>query len=71
MYEDDPEEYAHDLLTEEMWIDALGYPILGTAKSLQNITRKDFYEYMCDFYVPDNCVISVVGNLKKVSCSLS
>ena len=66
MYEDDPEEYAHDLLTEEMWIDGpLGYPILGTAKSLQNITRKDLYEYMCDFYVPDNCVISVVGNFKE------
>lgn len=66
MYEDDPEEYAHDLLTEEMWSDGpLGYPILGTAKSLRNITRNDLFKHMFDYYVPDNCVISVVGNFKE------
>lgn len=66
MYEDDPEEFAHDLLTEEMWSEGpLGYPILGTAKSLENITDEDLYRFMSDFYVPDNCVISVVGNFKE------
>lgn len=66
MYEDDPEEYVHDLLTEEMWSDGpLGYPILGTAESLQQISSNDLYKFMSDYYVPDNCVISVVGNFKE------
>lgn len=66
MYEDDPEEFAHDLLTEEMWSEGpLGYPILGTAKSLENITKDALHEYMSYYYVPDNCVISVVGNFKE------
>lgn len=66
MYEDDPEELVHDLLTEEMWDGVpLGYPILGTAKSLESITRDDLLEYMSLFYVPDNCVISVVGNFEE------
>lgn len=66
MYEDDPEELAHDLLTEQMWSDGpLGYPILGTANSLENITREDLFEHMSYFYVPDNCVISVVGNFDE------
>ena len=66
MYEDDPEELVHDLLTEEMWNGVpLGYPILGTVESLESITRDDLLEYMSSFYVPDNCVISVVGNFEE------
>jgi predicted Zn-dependent peptidase len=66
MYEDDPEELVHDLLTEEIWDGVpLGYPILGTAESLGSITRDDLIKYMSSFYVPDNCVISVVGNFEE------
>lgn len=66
MYEDDPEELVHDLLTEEMWNGVpLGYPILGTAESLESITREELLDYMSLFYVPDNCVISVVGNFEE------
>lgn len=66
MYEDDPEEYVHDLLTEEMWSDGpLGYPVLGTAESLNSITRDDLFEHMSHFYIPDNCVIAVVGNFEE------
>ena len=66
MYEDDPEELVHDLLTEEMWNGVpLGYPILGTVESLESISRDDLLEYMSLFYVPDNCVISVVGNFEE------
>ncbi len=66
MYEDDPEELVHDLLTEEMWNGVpLGNPILGTVESLESITRENLLEYMSLFYVPDNCVISVVGNFEE------
>lgn len=66
MYEDDPEELVNDLLSEEMWNGSpLGYPILGTAESLENITKDDLLNYMSLYYVPDNCVISVVGNFEE------
>jgi len=66
MYEDDPEELVNDLLSEEMWNGSpLGFPILGTAESLESITREDLLDYMSLFYVPDNCVISVVGNFEE------
>lgn len=66
MYEDDPEELVHDILTEEMWNGcSLGYPILGTQKSLKNIKRDMMLEYMADYYIPDNCVISVVGSFEE------
>lgn len=63
MYEDDPEELVHDLLTERIWSDGpLGYPILGTRESLERMTRDSLYDYMSTYYIPDNCLISVVGN---------
>lgn len=66
MYEDDPEELVHDLLTEEIWSEGpLGYPILGTLESLENISRNALFDYMSTYYVPDNCVISVVGNFDE------
>ncbi len=66
MYEDDPEELVHDLLTERIWSDGpLGYPILGTQVSLGNLTRESLFEYMSTYYIPDNCLISVVGNFEE------
>ncbi|NLX64933.1 MAG: insulinase family protein [Clostridiaceae bacterium] len=66
MYEDDPEELVNDLLSEEMWNGSpLGFPILGTAASLEGITREDLLDYMSLYYVPDNCVISVAGNFEE------
>ncbi len=66
MYEDDPEELVHDILTERIWSDGpLGYPILGTRESLEKLTRQSLYNYMSTYYIPDNCLISVVGNFDE------
>lgn len=66
MYEDDPEERVHDLLAEEMWGEGpLRYPILGTIESLKGLKRDDLFEHMSNYYIPDNCVISVVGNFEE------
>lgn len=68
MYEDDPEELVHDLLTEGIWSEGpLGYPILGTRKSLESITQADIHDYMSNYYTPDNCVITVVGNFDEAN----
>ena len=66
MYEDDPEELVHDMLTERIWSEGpLGYPILGTSDSLNNIDRNSIHDYMSQYYIPDNCLISVVGNFDE------
>ncbi len=66
MYEDTPEELVHDVLAEKSWHgNALGYSILGSAKSLKKITRDDILDYMKKYYVPQNCVVSVVGNFER------
>lgn len=66
MYEDEPEEMVHDILDEAAWDGStLGYPILGTRSSLNKINKKTIKQYMAQHYVPDNCVISVVGNFDE------
>ncbi len=63
MYEDSPEELVHDILSETVWSgDSLGYPILGTKKSLEDINRQEILQYINDFYAPANTVIALAGN---------
>ncbi|MBC7766044.1 MAG: insulinase family protein [Hyphomonadaceae bacterium] len=63
MYEDSPEDLAYDNMTEAVWAgDALGRPILGTEQSLANINAQTMRQYMAQYYVPKNAVISVAGN---------
>jgi len=64
MYEDSPEELVHDLLHKTVWkSNPLGFPILGTAKTLTGITRQKILEYKKANYIPNNVVIAVVGNV--------
>ena len=66
MYEDSPEELVHDILSETVWEgSAIGYPILGTRKSLRSINRETITEYMKERYTPGNMVISVAGNFEE------
>jgi predicted Zn-dependent peptidase len=63
MYEDSPEEIVHDLMSSTVWGgNSLGYPILGSPKSLNGISREMMQDYMGTNYIPSNCVISVAGN---------
>lgn len=65
MYEDSPEELVSDLLSETVWSgDPLGYPILGTDKSLKGLKRESFTDYMASNYIPSNSVIAVAGNFE-------
>lgn len=63
MYEDSPEDLAHDLLYQSIFKNnSLGLPILGINDSLKEINREKMIKYMQEYYVPNNAVISVVGN---------
>ncbi len=41
-----------------------GEPILGTVKSLEGIRREDFFTYLRNFYVPNNMIVAVVGDVR-------
>jgi len=66
MYEDSPEELVHDMLTETVWGgSAIGYPILGTRKSLRVMNRDIISQYMQERYTTDRTVLSIAGNFDE------
>lgn len=65
MYEDTPDELIHDLFLAAAWPDnPLGKPILGTAKSLDQIDRSMVKSYIERQYVPEKIVIAAAGSLE-------
>lgn len=65
MYEDSPEDLVHDLFSQAVWSgNPLGMSILGTEESLGNLSRDKIIDYFNENYIPQNIVISVVGNFK-------
>ncbi|MET1247846.1 pitrilysin family protein [Sporolactobacillus sp. STCC-11] len=66
MYEDTPDDLVHDLLSATSFAHhPLGYPILGTQKTLADFGPDDLRAYMRTHYTPDNIVISVAGNVTE------
>ncbi len=67
MYEDMPEEAGFDLLQGEIWKgNSLGYPILGTVKSISEFNESIIKEYYAKHYRCDNTVLGVGGDFFKV-----
>lgn len=65
MYEDSPEDLVHDLFSQAVWSgNPLGMSILGTEETLNNLNREKILEFFNENYIPQNVVISVVGNFK-------
>lgn len=66
MYEDTPDDLVHDLLGKAVYGNhPLGFPILGTEKTLETFTRETLHSYMKERYTPENVVISVAGNVSE------
>jgi len=65
MIEDTPDEYVHILFQELFWKDnPLGYPIYGTAESVEKIDRDRILEYLGRTFIPSRIVIAAAGNLE-------
>lgn len=63
MYEDDPESVAYERFCKDFYKNSpLERPIIGTKEVLENITKKDIEEYVKTYYIPQNVVVSVVGD---------
>ena len=66
MYEDSPEDLAHDILIESMLSgSALGLPILGTVQTVEAMDAGQIKQYIQEVYRPDNTVISIAGNMDE------
>ncbi|MFZ1292345.1 MAG: insulinase family protein [Melioribacteraceae bacterium] len=44
---------------------SLSLPTLGTYETIKNMNRNDVYNFYKNYYVPNNMIISVVGNFKS------
>jgi len=65
MRDDDPSDLIHDLFSETFYGDTqLGRPILGTVKSINEMSRNSVYNYYKKKYLPQDLVVAVAGNIK-------
>jgi predicted Zn-dependent peptidase len=64
MTDDDPSDTAHEAFGLQLFGDTpLGRPILGTADSINAITRDQIAEHYTAEYTPDNLVVAAAGRL--------
>ncbi|MBV9093041.1 MAG: insulinase family protein [Streptosporangiaceae bacterium] len=64
MNDDDPTDTVHEAFTAGLFGDTpLGRPILGTADSINAITREQIYEHYQVRYTPEHLVVAAAGNL--------
>src|SRR6058998_2705082 len=65
MYEDEPSEKVHDVLSEAIFGDhPLGRPIIGTAEVISSVPVPDISAYHDERYVGPNLVVTAAGNLE-------
>jgi predicted Zn-dependent peptidase len=66
MYDDSPEDLVHEMLQMKIWGQhPLGYQISGKKETVRAITRQEILDFMAQYYVSENIVISVAGNIKE------
>jgi predicted Zn-dependent peptidase len=64
MIEDDPGESVHDLYSREFWQGhPLGWPISGTADSVDQLSCQELVDYIDGHFCGDNLLICAAGSL--------
>jgi predicted Zn-dependent peptidase len=65
MDEDNPDYLVHEIFTQNFWKgDALGRPILGTAKTVRSFDQGTVFDYYASRFTPRSMVFSAAGNLQ-------
>src|ERR1700735_5203147 len=65
MDEDNPDYLVHEVWTQNFWKgDALGRPILGTAKTVGSFNQQVLLDFYAGQFTPRNMVFSAAGNLE-------
>ncbi|MBP3630557.1 MAG: insulinase family protein, partial [Clostridia bacterium] len=66
MHNDVPSDCAFDQLTNTMYAGTgLGFDIAGDEKLLKKLTRQDLIDFRNTHYIPENTIISVVGDFDE------
>jgi predicted Zn-dependent peptidase len=64
MDEDNPDYLVNEVWTQNFWKgDALGRPILGTAKTVSNFNQRVVFDFYAGRFTPSNMIFSAAGNL--------
>lgn len=64
MTEDSPEDVVSELHSKVTWgEDSLSLPILGLEETVRSFTRQQLVDYVQSYYIPENSVISICGNV--------
>ena len=64
--EDNPDELAHDLITEFHWPGhPLGRPVAGTEESVNALLREHVVAFYERWYTPEHLVFSIAGNFDE------
>jgi predicted Zn-dependent peptidase len=64
MYEDQPQELVHDLISEATFgSHPLGRPVIGAADVISSVTRRTVSAFHKQMYVPGNVVVAAAGNV--------
>src|ERR1017187_5815595 len=62
--EDNPDVLVHELFTQSFWKDhPLGWPILGTTKTVKRLDQQTLFAYHNDRFHGGNIIFSAAGNL--------
>jgi predicted Zn-dependent peptidase len=65
MDEDSPDYLVNEIFTQNFWKnDALGRPILGTAKTVGKFNQQTLFNFYAGQFIPRNMVFSAAGNLE-------
>src|ERR1700723_42874 len=65
MDEDNPDYLVNEIFTQNFWKgDALGRPILGTAKTVKSFNQQVVFDFYAGRFTPSNMVFSAAGNLE-------
>lgn len=63
MVEESPDDWIHDVFFSSVWKKhALGQTIIGTKKTIQDLSRAELVKFYELHYRPDNMILSVAGN---------
>ena len=66
MYADDPDSVSYEEFTKNFYEGSdLQKTVLGTKRSLKNITRQDIVDYVQQNYTAPNIIVSVVGHFDE------
>lgn len=64
MRDDDPSDLVHDVFSDTYYGNTqLGRPILGTIESINQMSRKNVFNYYKKRYLPQDLVVAVAGNI--------